>query len=389
MIVLRTARAKKSGTCWDVLTLYKLSDVEERESFLRERRDCFKCGKMPFLVKNQKKHFCTWKNGKMDARCTGKSSSGGRCWKGAVMCTEHQDNASDVLKNWLQALKIKFTVNVIVANVESDDSYYERLRSKLSSNPRADKSCTKAVSQDSLQSGDEAQMMDNNEIFEFFTGDMRRVQSNSKIHGIPDGEAVFILTYGPVMTFIDGGANCWLAQEGVPEREFVSVKLDHGPIPLSVAGGNVAYASGEFASLLPLADGSFQCVRGLTLPKVTGSMPEANLVPVFNNIKASAECSDNTRIKNLEIPKRLGGNVDMLLGIRYQSIFPQILHAFPNGLTVFESKLMPASPNALACIGGPISCLDQICESIGASSTLMYMANLTQNLGVLGQLSKG
>ena len=71
----------------------------------------------------------------------------------------------------------------------------------------------------------------------------------------------------------------------------------------------------------------------------------------------------------------------MLLGIKYQNIFPKVLHTFPNGLTIFESKLMPASSGALACIGGPISCIDHICDTIGASSTLSYMANLTQNLG--------
>ena len=64
-------------------------------------------------------------------------------------------------------------------------------------------------------------MMNNEEILDFFTGDMRRINSRSKVHGIPDGDAVFILTVvkgrsGPVMTFVDSGANCWLAAEGVP-----------------------------------------------------------------------------------------------------------------------------------------------------------------------------
>ena len=217
----------KNPSCkdrWDLLgcvDLYKLSSVSERESFLRDRRACFKCGKVPFLIKNQRRHLCTWRNGKIDARCSGKSANGGRCWKGAAMCGDHDDNASDVLKNWLQSLKIKFTVNVIVANAETDDSYYERLKSELSMGLRSEKCSSKAVSRESLQSGEAAKMMDNSEILDFFTSDMRRMQSRSKVHGIPDGEAVFILTVvkgrsGPVMTFIDSGANCWLAREGIP-----------------------------------------------------------------------------------------------------------------------------------------------------------------------------
>ena len=387
----------KSNTCkdkWDLLgciNLYKLKSVEERETFLRGRRACFRCDKSPFLLKNQGKHICNWKGGKMDARCLGKVSTGARCWKGATMCLDHADSASDVLKDWLNAQRIKFTVSVVVANVtttpiDSDDEYYEQLRSEMFTESNVNKVNVKAKDRGSLQSGESAQQMNDDEIFEFFSSDMRRIKSKSKVHRIPEGEAVFILTVvkgrlNPVMCFMDNGANCWIAQEGIPEQEFISVKLNHGPIPLSVAGGNTAYASGEYASLLPLVDGSFQCVRGLTLQQVTGSMPELNLVPVFENLKASAEVSDNDRIQNLSIPKKLGGNIQMLLGIKYQNIFPKVLHTFPNGLTIFESKLMPASSGALACIGGPISCIDHICDTIGASSTLSYMANLTQNLG--------
>ena len=127
------------------------------------------------------------------------------------------------------------------------------------------------------------------------------------------------------------------------------------------------YASAEYASLLPLANGNYQTVRGLTMPRVTGDMPCLNLVPAFEQIKAQAECASNHRIQNLKIPKVVGGKVQMILGIRYQSIYPEILHTFPSGLTVFESKLRPAEDSALACIGGPVSCLESLCGTMGLS----------------------
>ena len=71
------------------------------------------------------------------------------------------------------------------------------------------------------------------------------------------------------------------------------------------------------------------------MKQVTGTMPELNLLPVFEQIKASSECAENDRIQNLSIPKKLGGSVQMLLEIKYQNIFPEILHSFPTGLTVF------------------------------------------------------
>ena len=118
-------------------------------------------------------------------------------------------------------------------------------------------------------------MMSDDEIYEFFSHDMQKLESSAEVQKIPSGEPVFIFCViqglsNPVMTFIDSGANCWLAQEGIPEKEFISVKLSDGPIPLSVASGITAYASAEYASLLPLANGNYQCVRGLTMKRVTG-----------------------------------------------------------------------------------------------------------------------
>ena len=383
----------KSNNCkdrWDFLgciNLYKVTQLSDRESFLRERRACFKCGRSPFSIKGGKRHICSWKNGKMAARCTGKHTSGGRCYKAAAMCLEHSENASDILLDWLQSHRIKFSVNMILLNHGSElkDRFYEDMKNKVS---KQDSSVAKArpiaKSRESLQSGESSIMMTDDEIHDFFSHDMRKISSNAKVQRIPEGDPVFIFCAiqglnGPVMCFIDGGCNCWLAQEGIPEKEFISVKLTDGPIPLSVASGMTAYATAEYASLLPLANGNYQTVRGLTMPKVTGDMPQLNLVPAFDQIKA--ECPSNRRVQNLKVPSVVGGQIQMILGIKYQSIYPEIIHTFPNGLTIFESKLRPAEPGALACIGGPISSLEYLCGSHGALSTLSYMANLTRDLG--------
>ena len=57
---------------------------------------------------------------------------------------------------------------------------------------------------------------------------------------------------GPVQALIDSGANCWLANDGIPQRELDSRMLMKGPIPLGVAGGIQVNATAEWASLLPL-----------------------------------------------------------------------------------------------------------------------------------------
>ena len=405
---------KSSKACnedWDLLgciNLYKLESVSKRKTFLKDRKSCWNCG-AKFVPKEI--HKCNWSDGKYEARCTGMLGSS-RCRKGAAMCKEHPNNASSELKTWLAGNKLKFTVSMMMVGgnvqvnpdgdmaepasegllkdfasftkgtgINIDDQIEAFSNQKLGKSPSISKS--KPASRDKLQSGEAAKMMSNDEVANMFTNDMKMISKEASVHPIPKGEPVFIFCIfkgknGPVQAFIDSGANCWLALDGIPQNELVSAKMNDGPIELGVASGMTVYAKAEWASLLPLADGTHQCVRGLTLEKVTGDMPKLNLVPAFENIKA--KCKQANRIHNLKVPRVVGGEVQMIIGIPYQNIFPKAIYSLPNGLTVFESKLLPTAPGVLACIGGPVEALEHICGIAGKKSTITYMASLVQNV---------
>ena len=70
----------------------------------------------------------------------------------------------------------------------------------------------------------------------------------------------------------------------------------------------------------------------------------------------------------------------MIIGIKYQNLFPEPILTLPNGMTVFQSKLLPTSKGALACIGGPVEALHQFSNNIGVKNTISYMSNLIQNV---------
>ena len=302
-----------------------------------------------------------------------------RCSKGAAICLEHPDNASTELKSWLASNKVKYTVGMIMAgSTVIDYPTVEVNKIKATETNKKDK-----PTRDMLQKGEASKSMTDDEIVEFFTQDMIKKQQDISIQPIPKGEPVFIFCIfqgkqGPVQAFIDSGANCWLALDGVPQNELTSVKIEDGPIPLGVASGMTAYATAEWASLIPLADGTHQCVRGLTMERVTAKMPKLNLVPAFESIKA--QCKQDKKIQNLKVPRIVGGEVQMIIGIKYQNIFPVPIMTLPNGLTVFESKLKPTAPGLVACIGGPVECLEHLCGIAGTKSTLSYMSNLVQNM---------
>ena len=147
---------------------------------------------------------------------------------------------------------------------------------------------------DLLQKGVLCRMMDDEELVEFFTADLKRKKVESPVLPIPPGEPVFVFCpfqgkTRTVMTLIDSGANCWLSLDGIPQKELHSVMLVKGPIPLGVASGMTVNAKAEWASLIPLADNTSQVVRGLTMDMVTGDMPQLNLVPVFESTMLSVK----------------------------------------------------------------------------------------------------
>ena len=84
----------------------------------------------------------------------------------------------------------------------------------------------------------------------------------------------------PLQTFMDTGANSFIMKTGV-EQKLVSIKINKGPVSVSVAGGLEISASGEYGALIPLADGTFQAVRGLCMDTVVGKLPLYRLKPLL------------------------------------------------------------------------------------------------------------
>ena len=96
-----------------------------------------------------------------------------------------------------------------------------------------------------------------------------------------------------------------LSRQSVPETELVSAKLIKGPIPISVAGGGEVMASGLWASLLPLNDGTNQVAKTLTMETITADMNVVDMEGVFDDIKSKSR--GIKAVQNLKVPKEVGG----------------------------------------------------------------------------------
>ena len=211
---------------------------------------------------------------------------------------------------------------------------------KVVSDPEVMKLLKKEMSESEFESGEVADIPPGENMFMFFM-----------LQGKPGTE--------PMQVFGDSGANLWFAVESVTKK-LVCVRTHKGKLPINIAGGQVIYATGEWAAALPLDDGSYQGVRGLTMKSVVGQMPRFNLVRTLNEVKH--QYKQNDALQKLRIPEVLGGDIDMIIGSKYLKIYPDPIQVTPSGLTVSMSKLR-APGGKCAVITGPVRFINQIFET--------------------------
>merc|ERR1711942_237004 len=114
---------------------------------------------------------------------------------------------------------------------------------------------------------------------------------------------------------------------------------------------------------------------GLTLPEVTQEMPSINMQEVFTALKKKFNTTET--IQKFKVPKTISGKVDMIIGIKYANVYPELVHQFPSGLAVYKSKLLPVVPGDVACIGGLVEALEGL-EGVHGGHTLENPLNSNQ-----------
>ena len=156
-----------------------------------------------------------------------------------------------------------------------------------------------------------------------------------------------------LLCFYDSGCG----SAGLSDRAFNCLKTTttrHGPTVLDVAGGKsilIPYGEEEFH--LELASTRQKATfTGLRMPNITAEFPLVHLAAAWDEL-ADAAARAGQPLKDLNIDSMIGGRcVDVILGIRYNKYYPELVYSLPSGLSVYRSKLKSASGHQ-AVIGGP------------------------------------
>ena len=150
------------------------------------------------------------------------------------------------------------------------------------------------------------------------------------VHNIPSGEPLFMFSSAvgktrPVTVFYDSGCSHVMFKEGI-QKELDSVVVRKGPISISAAGNVTVEVNDEIAVTMERTDGSRQIMVGVTADELTTEFPMLDVTEAHKEIIAKTPRFKKAKVSQLSVPTLSGGQPDVLLGIKYQSVHPQIVH---------------------------------------------------------------
>ena len=152
---------------------------------------------------------------------------------------------------------------------------------------------------------------------------------------------------------VDSGCSDAVARHGIPGSQLNGICVNEGPITCSEFGATQIEARLDWISKLKRKDGNYQLVQTLTMDNVCAPMPMVDTGQAVTQLNESDQ--SNSVLQNCCVPPKIGGQVDIILGIRYNNVAPKAIHALDTGLTIYSINLETHDPTFNAAIGGPHS----------------------------------
>ena len=169
-----------------------------------------------------------------------------------------------------------------------------------------------------------------------------------------------------IKIFYDTGNSHVLFAEGVPQKLY-GVKTKGGPFPLGAVGNTTVWANEEWACQILMTSGLREILWGVTVPQITSKFPYVPLNPAVRAVKAGDPT--NLELQQLKIPKYVGGECHILLGIQYNAFYPELVHSLESGLAIYRLRIK--SSWSTATIAGPHSSFNFLAERVGNTAALL------------------
>ena len=209
-------------------------------------------------------------------------------------------------------------------------------------------------------------------------GGRREAHASHVIPSTPE-QAIYMLQTAynddgeSLLMFYDSGCSVAAISQRA-SRALNSRNLIPGPMDLNVAGGQVIENKGgldEFELEL-FDDKGFVQMRGLVMDVVTNPFASYNLVEAFEEL--SDQYGQGEGVALPQVPDEIGGaRVDVMIGIKYLSYFPELVFSLPSGLSIFESRFRTMCGRR-GVLGGPHSSWTHAAERIEYMSAYAFLS---------------
>ena len=166
-----------------------------------------------------------------------------------------------------------------------------------------------------------------------------------------------------LLIFFDNGCSDFIvSRKAVQLLGSRATQKSSEPIKLGGVGNTITKSSyGMYNIQLPLHDGIEVTLSGACLHQITAKFPIYPLTTAEKDIKHHYALSGGSN--NLpSIPTSIGGEVHMMIGIKYLRYHPKMLFQLPSGLAIYQSSFTSSS-GGRGVIGGPHPTFSEIHQS--------------------------
>ena len=303
---------------------FQAMSADQRRTISLKAKMCIKCCDKDIIFNMQHGRSCKVnRSNKLSITC----AKFPQCTTHSWICTQHKDANRGKIQDLSRKLKISPPVNTNLSVCPESDV----ATSKCSTEEAIP---IEAVTTNSVKPTEVAKIIKN----------MRRnaKKRGAELHDIPDGNSMFILAAlkgktEPVLTFLDSGCSDAVFRHDIPGNQLAGVCINEGPITCTGVGNIQLNARQEWIVKFKKKNGNVQLVKGLSLDTVCAPMPTVNTIHAVTDLKKSDP--SNSILQNCCVPAVIGGDVGVILGIRYNNIGPKAIHSLESGLTIYSINL--------------------------------------------------
>ena len=168
-----------------------------------------------------------------------------------------------------------------------------------------------------------------------------------------------------------------ILQDAIPGRQLKASKSNDETIELEGLGSKKSTARKWTISLPHKNKNVCVVTQAFSVENILGPLPPIDLTSALNLVKEDAlmEMPENVEIQRAQVYSYMRGNIEILCGIRLNSVFPEPVHALQNGLTLYKLKLRSQNPMHKYCLGGPYFVLNEMEKVFPESAQFLREVN--------------